>query len=380
MTERSQAMDPAESAEEGASEKTATWKRVVQAAISLAIVVGIFVGVMPLIADYGEVWATIQAMTWLEVVSLLLMGVWNLVTYWFVLTAALPGLRLREAAVVNQASTAVANTLPGGGAIGVGVTIAMLTSWGFTIAAITRSALVTGIWNNFVKLGMPVLALALLALEGEVTPARLTAAAVGIAVLVGAVVVFALILKSDRLARAIGRGLGRVVDWFRNLVRREPLGDWGDRAATFRLDTIGLLRHRWLWLTGATLLSHFSLYLVLLVALRHVGVSQEELSWITVLAAFAFVRLISALPITPGGVGVVELGYAAVMTIGLDATTSAQVVAAILVFRAITYFLPIPLGVISYGIWRWNKSWRLSQEQRAELAGDAYEIESDPVG
>jgi uncharacterized membrane protein YbhN (UPF0104 family) len=369
-----------ETAQETAPKKTAIWKRVVQAVISLAIVVGIFVGVMPLIADYGEVWATIQAMTWLEVVSLVLMGLWNLATYWFVLTAALPGLRLREAAVVNQASTAVANTLPGGGAIGVGVSVAMLTSWGFTIAAITRSALVTGIWNNFVKLGMPVLALALLALEGEVTPARLTAAAVGIAVLVGAIVVFALILKSDRLARAIGRGLGRVVDWFRKLFRREPLGDWGDRAATFRLDTIGLLRHRWLWLTAATLLSHFSLYLVLLVALRHVGVSQEELSWITVLAAFAFVRLISALPITPGGVGVVELGYAAVLTIGLDDMTSAQVVAAILVFRAITYFLPIPLGVLSYGIWRWNKSWRLSHEERAELAGDAYEVEPDPVG
>jgi len=133
-------------------------------------------------------------------------------------------------------------------------------------------------------------------------------------------------------------------------------------------------------LTAATLLSHFSLYLVLLVALRHVGVSQEELSWITVLAAFAFVRLISALPITPGGVGVVELGYAAVLTIGLDDMTSAQVVAAILVFRAITYFLPIPLGVLSYGIWRWNKSWRLSHEERAELAGDAYEVEPDPVG
>ena len=360
--------------------KTAPWKRALQALISLVIVVGIFVGVMPMIADYGEVWATIEAMTWLEVLSLVLIGLWNLATYWFVLTAALPGLRLREAAVVNQASTAVANTLPGGGAIGVGVTIAMLTSWGFTIAAITRSALVTGIWNNFVKLGMPVLALALLALEGEVTAARLTAAAIGIAVLVGAVVVFALLLMSERLARAIGRGLGRVVDWFRGLFRRDPLGDWGERAANFRSDTIGLLRHRWLWLTAATLLSHFSLYLVLLVALRHVGVSQEELSWITVLAAFAFVRLISALPITPGGVGVVELGYAAVLTIGLDDITSAQVVAAILVFRAITYLLPIPLGIVAYLVWRWNKSWRMSHEERAGLAGDAYEIEPAPSG
>ena len=351
---------------------TAMWKRVVQALISLAIVVGIFAGVMPLIADYGDVFDTIRAMTSLEIGSLLVVGLWNLATYWFVLVAALPGLRLREAAVVNQASTAVSNTLPAGGAIGVGVSIAMLTSWGFTIAAIGRSAVVTGIWNNFVKLGMPVLALALLALEGGVTGPRLLAAVVGIGVLVAAVVIFGLILKSDRLARAIGRWLGAVVDWARSVLRKEPTGDWGDRASSFRTDTIGLLRHRWLWLTIATLVSHISLYLVLLIALRHVGVSEEELSWIAVLAAFSFVRLISALPITPGGVGVVELGYAAVMTIGLDDITSAQVVAAILVFRAITYLLPIPLGLVSYVIWRVNTTWRLSEEDRLAMAGDAY--------
>jgi uncharacterized protein (TIRG00374 family) len=371
--------DPGEPSGATPRQRKAIWIRVVQALISLAIVVGIFVGVMPLIADYGEVWDTISAMTSLEMFGLLLVGLWNLATYWFVIVAALPGLRLREAAVVNQASTAVANTLPGGGAIGVGVSIAMLTSWGFTVAAIARSALVTGIWNNFVKLGMPVLALALLALEGGLTPARLAAAAIGIGVLIAAIVLFALILKSDQLARAIGRGIGKIVDWFRKLFRKQPLADWGERAAKFRRDTIGLLEHRWLMLTVATLVSHLSLYIVLLATLRNVGVSQEELSWITVFAAFSFVRLISALPITPGGVGVVELGYAAALTIGLDPTTRAQVVAAILVFRAITYLLPIPLGAISYVIWRINKSWRLSRDQRAALAGDAYVIEDEPV-
>jgi uncharacterized membrane protein YbhN (UPF0104 family) len=358
-----------------AKPKVAIWKRIIQALISLAIVAGIFLGVMPLIADYGDVFDTIRAMTSLETGSLVLIGLWNLATYWFVLTAALPGLRVREAAVVNQASTAVSNTLPAGGVIGVGVSISMLTSWGFTIGSIGRSAVVTGIWNNFVKLGMPVLALSLLALEGEVTPVRLAAAAIGIAVLVAAVAVFALLLRSDRLARAIGRGVGRVIDWARNLLRKAPVGDWEDRSSAFRTDTIGLLRHRWIWLTVATLVSHISLFLVLLVALRHVGVSQSELSWIAVFAAFAFVRLISALPLTPGGVGVVELGYAAVMTLGLDDLTSAQVVAAILVFRAITYLLPIPLGLLSYIIWRLNKSWKMTQEQRASMTGDAYEYE-----
>jgi uncharacterized protein (TIRG00374 family) len=157
------------------------------------------------------------------------------------------------------------------------------------------------------------------------------------------------------------------------LVRKPAVEDWPERASQFRTQTIGLLKHRWLWLTAATLMSHISLYFVLLVSLRHVGVSPEDLSWIAVFAAFAFVRLISALPVTPGGVGVVELGYAAVMTIGLDDEKSAQVVAAILLFRAVTYLLPIPLGLISYGVWRVNSSWKMTEQERAALAGDAYD-------
>ena len=277
-----------------------TWKRALQGGVSLAIVVGIFVGVMPQIANYGDVWATIRNMTRLEIGSLVLIGFWNLVTYWFVLVAALPGLRLREAAVVNQASTAVSNTLPGGGAIGVGVTVAMLRSWGFSIATITRSAIVTGIWNNFVKLGMPVLALALLAAEGGVSAGRAVAAVFGVGALVAAVAGLGFVLKSDAAARAVGSRFGRVVDQVRRWLRRPSLEDWGDRAARFRGETIGLLRHRWVSLTVATVVSHVSLYLVLLAGLRNVGVSQEELSWIAALAAFAFVRLVSALPITPG--------------------------------------------------------------------------------
>jgi hypothetical protein len=64
-----------------------------------------------------------------------------------------------------------------------------------------------------------------------------------------------------------------------------------------------------------------------------------------------------------------------VLTIGMDDITSAQIVAAILVFRGVTYLLPIPLGLISYIIWRVNKSWKMSESDRASIAGDAYEYE-----
>ena len=81
----------------------------------------------------------------------------------------------------------------------------------------------------------------------------------------------------------------------------------------------------------ATIVSHLSLYAVLLAALRTMGVSEEEVGWAQVLAVFAFARLITAIPLTPGGVGVVELALIAGITAAGGAR--APVVAAVLVFR-----------------------------------------------
>lgn len=335
--------------------------RLLQGAASLALVIGIFAFAFPQFANYGDVWDEITAMTGLEIATLLLVALWNLVTYWFVLTAVLPGLTYPQAAVSNQASTAVANTLPGGAAIAIGVTYAMYQSWGFTRAQFALAAVVSGVWNNFVKLGMPILALALLALEGGVTTGRILSAAAGIGVLVASIVVWGLFLYKSSLAQRIGAFFGRQVSRLRKLLRKQPVSDWGEAAVKFRAQALGLLRTRWLRLTVATLISHVSLYIVLLITLRHVGVGGGVISWIEVLAVFAFVRLISALPITPGGVGVVELGLTVGLQVAadLDAVDS-TIAAAVLVFRAITFVLPIPLGAIAYVIWRGNTSWRRS--------------------
>lgn len=338
-------------------------------ALSVVVVIAIFAGVLPRIASYSDVWATIVALSWFEVTLLLVVAVWNLVTYWFVMVAALPGLSYRQAAVVNQASTAISNTVPAGGAVGVGVTYAMYRSWGFAPGAIARSVVISGIWNNFMKLGFPVVTLCLLAIEGTVSVALIVSALIGVATLIASIVFFALLLRSDDLARAIGDRAGRLVSWLRRLVGRDPVTTWGSAMVRFRADTIDLVAMRWRALTVSSFVSHMSLAIVLLTALRVVGVGQDTVSWIAVLAAFAFVRLISALPITPGGVGVVELGYVAALTIDLESSQRAAVVAGVLMFRFLTYFLPIPLGVLAYLYWRANRSWRHAPDSESGFSG-----------
>lgn len=344
-----------------------TWKgalRIAEIVVSIVIVVGIFAFAIPRFASYGDVWAAVQDMTWLEIATLLGVSLVNIATYWPVMVASMPGLRLSQAAVNNQSSTAIANTLPGGGIIATGVTYTMYRSWGFTNSEIGLSALITGIWNAFIKLAMPVIALVILAIVGQASAALVVPALIGLAVLLAAVLLFAGILWKKSLARVIGGWLGKVASLARGLFRKPPV-HWGEAAVRFRKQTLGLLSKRWPTLTVATLVSHTALYLVLLLALRHVGVSEQEVGWAQVLGVFAFVRLISLVPLTPGGVGLVELGYIGGLYIaGRHAADvplevfQAQITAAVLVFRTLTYALQVPIGGITYVIWQRRKSWR----------------------
>lgn len=330
-------------------------RRVLQFVVSLVLLVAIFWYVFQQVADISAVWAAIQTLTWREVAVLLVATGFNLFTYWIVVVIATPGLTYPQAAVVTQSTTAVANSVPAGGAIAVGLTYTILSSWGFSKARATVSIVVTGIWNNWLKLAMPVVALALLAVQGQRGGGQLLAALLAVGGLLTAIVIFALILRSERFAARVGVVTGRWASAVLGLVRRPPVHGWDLAVVKFRNRVIGLVRHRWIRLTAATILSHVALYLVLVTSLRSMGVSDDEVGWAEVLAVFAFARLLTAIPLTPGGAGVVEL---AIIT-GLTAAggDAAQVVAAVLLFRLLTYVLPILLGTFTYVIWRRKRSW-----------------------
>src|SRR4029453_15619460 len=127
-----------------------------------------------------------------------------------------------------------------------------------------------------------------------------------------------------------------------------------------------LVARRWPALTLTTLVSHLGLYLVFLLTTRLVGITSVEVSWVELLGIFSLGRLLTAAPITPGGVGLVEFTYIAGLVLAgggpgappRGGPVRAQAVAAALLFRVLTYGLQIPLGGFTYLIWQRNKSWR----------------------
>ena len=65
-------------------------------------------------------------------------------------------------------------------------------------------------------------------------------------------------------------------------------------------------------------------------------------------------RLATAVPITPGGLGLVEVGMTAalVLVAGDGEQVEAAIMAAVLLFRALTYLFQVMLGVVCYLIWQ----------------------------
>ena len=345
------------------SRKKSSTGRLIQAVLAVVVVGAVFIFVLPQIADYGEVWAVIRRMTWLELATLTALAGWNQVTYWLVEMSGRPGLGYRQALKITHTSTALSNILPGGAALGAGLQATMYRSYGFAPGDIAISLTATGIWNTFVKLGMPVVALALLAIGGDTAAGLVVAAVIGVVILIGAILAFAAILASERWAIWIGERFSLAAGVILRRFGKPAPGDWGRSAAGFRRRTIDLLRDRWISLTLTAAVSHSSLFLVLLVALRHVGVAEQEVAWTQVFASFAFVRLLSAIPITPGGLGVVELGLSATLIAAGGA--EAGVVAAILVYRLLTFVVPIPIGALTYVAWRREIARRNTREAEA---------------
>jgi putative heme transporter len=322
-----------------------SWKTALGGGLGIAVIVGTFVFVLPKVADYRSVWAVVKELSWSEVGLLVGATALNLATYAPPLMSALPGLRFRQAFVLTQASTASTYVLPGGAAVGMGVSYGMLRGWGFTGRPVTLAIALTGIWNQFAMLAFPIIAVALLTLSKEQNPLLQTVAFIGVAILVVTAAGFAVGLTSDRLAKWTGNTGARVVSWLEHLIRRGPVKWGGASFVAFRHEAVGLLKRRWHVLTVSVLAGQLTVFLVLYVSLRVFDVSAGEVSLIEAFAAWSLVRLLGSIPITPGGLGIVEVGLTTAL-VGFGGK-NAEVVAAVLVYRFLTMVPTLVLGLIA---------------------------------
>lgn len=313
--------------------------------IGAAIAIATFVFFLPTIADYGAVWGVVKQLSWPWALALLAATLLNLVTFAPPWQIALPGLSFIRALELTQASTALSIVAPGGAAVGAAGAYAMLRRWGFPARDFTRAVTLTGLWNQFLNLSFPIVAVFLLTISGEQTAALATVAFVGVAVLGVVVAAFVVVLVSNRLARDLGDLIARLASWAFGKIGRPPVTWSGASFERFRRDAGDFLARRWHMLTLAALAGSLTVFLVLVVSLRAFDVPPSQVSLVEAFAAWSLARILGSIPITPGGIGVIELGLTGAL-VGFGGN-NAGVVAAVLVYRFLTMVPTLVLGSIA---------------------------------
>lgn len=345
---------------------TKTHKRLLGGAATVAIVVAVFAFVLPKIADYRDVLDVLRGLDWQDWALLAGAVLLNLVTFAPPWMAALPGLGFRQAMVLTQASTALSIVSPAGAAVGMAGSFSMLRSWGFDGRSVGVAVTIAGVWNQLTNLALPVIALALLTAAGEGHPGLTTAALVGTVVLLVVIAGFALGLWKERWARSLGDLAARLANRLLRIVRRGPVGWGGESFVRFRGQALGLLRRRWHVITLSTLAGQLTVFVLLLACLRVVGITGSEVTLVEAFAAWALVRVLGVLPLTPGGVGIVEIGLTgALVAFGAP---NAEAVTATLLYRALTVLPTLALGLAAAATWRSHHPGE-SIESRERLEG-----------
>ena len=254
-------------------------KRLVLAGISVAIIAATFAYFLPTIANYGDVWGVVTELSWEWIVALLGATAINLVTFAPPWQVALPGLSFIQALTLTQASTALVDRRAGRRSrSGSPAPTASCGRWGFALRDVTRAITLTGLWNQFLNLTFPIVAVFLLTAWGESTGSRDRR------------------LHRRRRARHHHRRLRadprERSPRARPGQRRRPVRELGPRQGAprpvswngesferFRAEAGDFLERRWHLLTLARSREASRCFALLVVSLRALGVDSAQVSW-----------------------------------------------------------------------------------------------------
>lgn len=313
------------------------------ATVVLALVV-VFGWVIPSIIDYQTVWDSLKSLTLLDVVTLLGLTAARIVSEAFIYRAMLPGLGIWIGTQAYTSSSAVTVLPPPAPSI---VQYAYFRSAGYDARASTTAAAGTFVFPQTGRLVLPLVALIALVIARRADGSTWLIAGAAVLVLAIAAVIVWLIGRSETSARWVGRQLTRLISWVLARFRRDPIADLGPAVVDFRDNVYDVVRRRWVFGSVAVAFNLGISFVMLLAALRFLGIGDSELPTIEVFAIFAAAFLAGTLiPLTAGGLGVVDL----VLILGIEAVSDVNtsiIVAAVVAWRVFYDIVTMPVGVIT---------------------------------
>ena len=267
-----------------------------------------------------------------------------LVCLWVLQGLALHERRWGAIATSQLAGNALAKVAPGGGALGGALQYRMLVASGVAPSAAASGLIASGLLVFAVVLVLPVLAIPAL-LRGSVDHDLLVVSAFGLGLFVLVTATGTLMLTADRPLEVVGRAVQRARNRLRP--RSAPLRRLPERLRRERVRILATLGPHWKRALVATAGRWAFDYVTLLGALAAAG---ERARPGLVLLAFCAAQLLAQIPVTPGGLGFVEAGLTALLT--LAGVTSSAALLTTFAYRLVSYWLPLPVGLAAWALHR----------------------------
>jgi len=324
----------------------------------LGVLAVVFLIIIPRFVDYSEVVDAFRDLTLSQVAVMTVLGVIAWVISGQLFTVLTPGLTVIRGAMSYLILSGIGSSVPFG-PWNMGVVWVVVRGWGVGVQPATSGIALYGVLNQLGRLALPLVALVVLAITGELSGHAGTAAVIStisIVVFIVAVLLIAAIVRSDKVADWIGRTGQRVVSWILARLGREGGPDVSRSVHRFR-DQLGeVIRRRGFLALLVAILAQLGWCVVLIAALRVVGVPEGTLPPADVLAVFALVSVITIIPISPGGAGVPELLYIAGLSSIAGSEYESLITAGVFLFRLYQWFLPIPIAWILLKVARQGRS------------------------
>jgi uncharacterized membrane protein YbhN (UPF0104 family) len=319
------------------------WARRLRFGLSLAVGAALTALALPTVT--GVTWTQLApaaaqvSVPWLA--GLVVLWLVGLLAHTVTLTGAMPGLTHRRALTLSLTGSAVANVVPLGGAAGIALNCRMARTWGHSGTAIGTYTVVTNIWDVLAKFLLPLLAMPVLLVAGPALGSTAVYAGLLAALVLAVITAAGLAMLSSPTAAARAGGLGdrALGRWLRGRSCRTAL-------VGLQAGTSAVVRTGWRRLSLGMVLYTVCLFALLLGCLTATGAG---LSVAAVLAGFAVERLLTLAGLTPGGTGVVEVGLAT--TLLAFPGSPAGIALGVLLYRALTFGLEIPVGGLTLAGW-----------------------------
>ncbi len=333
---------------------TSVLMKVLSAALSGGLLVLLFAVIVPALGSLHGVWEAITSMSALTFVVLLLAALVIRVLLAAAYPPVIPGLSFIRSLIARESSSAVSNVVPGPS--GTATQYVVLRSWGVSTERFAGATVSVSVLTDALVFAAPGLFFLVWVALGR--PAEQGSehvwlvGVISVVVAVVTVVIVGAVARSERWAGALGRIGQRCANPLRRLLGKEPVATWPERARELRTSTLRLVRGNAGVLGGCIGGAYLLNGLLLVGCLWACGVEAALMPVSLGLVLYAIGRLLTIVPITPGAVGVAEVVYTALYVAVLGEASQDAVLAGVLVYRALTWGLPLVTGAVAYCAWR----------------------------